>query len=37
MEAAAECIPTKLRAKQSSVGDITSKEKTGKRENSIPM
>ena len=37
MEAAAECIPTKLRVKQSSMGVISSKEKTRQRENSIPM
>ena len=35
METAAECIPIKLRAKQSSVGDISSYEK--KCENGIPM
>ena len=37
MEAAAECIPTKVRAKHSSLGDISSWEKPRQRENIIPM
>ena len=34
MEVVAECIPTKLRAKYSYMGDITKEEK---KENHIPM
>ena len=37
LEAADESIPTKLRAKQSSMGDISSKVKRWRRESRIPM
>ena len=36
MEAVAECIPIKLKAKQSSLGDISCEEKTWQHENRIP-